>query len=85
MYAFESYHVHMAKRTTIELDEELLARAKRALGLDTTRATVEEALRQVAEQAETNEAHRSHRQRAYLAALSSHVDVDVLRSEQMWR
>jgi Arc/MetJ family transcription regulator len=85
MYAIESYHVHMAKRTTIELDEELLARAKRALGLSTTRATVEEALRQAAEHAETTEAHRSRRQRGYLAALSSHVDVDVLASEQMWR
>lgn len=31
----------MPKRTTIEIDEDLLARAKRALGQRTTRATVE--------------------------------------------
>jgi Arc/MetJ family transcription regulator len=35
----------MLKRTTLEIDDELLARAKRALGSPTTRATVEEALR----------------------------------------
>jgi Arc/MetJ family transcription regulator len=75
----------MPKRTTIELDEELLARAKRALGLRTTRATVEAALRQAAESAEATESHRSIRQRQYFAALSSHVDSDVLGSEQMWR
>jgi len=38
-------------RTTIEIDEELPARARAALGLDTTRATVEEALRRSAAQA----------------------------------
>jgi Arc/MetJ family transcription regulator len=75
----------MAKRTTIELDEELLARAKRALGMSTTRATVEAALRLAADQAESADARRSDRQRAYLASLASHVDVDVLASEQMWR
>ena len=42
----------MVKRTTIELDEELLRRAKRALGGGTTRATVEEALRRAADLAE---------------------------------
>jgi len=37
----------MIKRTTIEIDEELLVRAKRALGEKTARATVEEALRRL--------------------------------------
>ena len=42
----------MPKRTTIELDEDLLARAKLALGEKTTRGVVEEALRRAAEGAE---------------------------------
>lgn len=75
----------MPKRTTIELDEQLLARAKRALGLGTTRATVEAALRQAADHAEAAESHRAARQRQYLGALSSHADLDVLASEEMWR
>ncbi len=75
----------MARRTTIELDEELLARAKRALGARTTRATVEEALRRAADQAEGERARRAAGQREYLAGLSKRVDLDVLASEDMWR
>jgi Arc/MetJ family transcription regulator len=73
------------KRTTIELDEDLLARAKRALGAPTTRATVEEALRRAAEQAEDESARRADRQRRYLERLPTFVDPEVLGSEQMWR
>lgn len=73
------------KRTTIELDEQLLARAKRALGVTTTRGTVEEALRRVAESAEEDEIHRAAMQRDFLARLGSHVDVDVLAGRDMWR
>jgi Arc/MetJ family transcription regulator len=73
------------KRTTIELDEDLVARAKRALGLETTRATVEEALRRVAEGAEQEHAGRAARQRADLQTLGTHIDLDVLGSEDMWR
>ena len=73
------------KRTTIEIDEELLARAKRALGERTTRATVEEALRRAAGDAETEREQRAERQRRFLEELSSRVDIKVLRSEQMWR
>jgi Arc/MetJ family transcription regulator len=73
------------KRTTLELDEELLARAKRALGQETARATVEEALRQAAEAAEDERSERAARQREYLATLSSKVDMTVLASEEMWR
>jgi Arc/MetJ family transcription regulator len=75
----------MPKRTTIEIDEDLLARAKRALGLPTTRATVEEALRRAAEQAEGDHRERAARQQRYFERLTSHVDVDVLASEEMWR
>lgn len=75
----------MLKRTTIEIDEELLARAKRALGQPTTRATVEEALRRAAEQAEDEFAERRARQLAYLDSLATYVDLDVLASDEMWR
>jgi Arc/MetJ family transcription regulator len=75
----------MPKRTTIEIDEELLARAKRALGCGTTRATVEEALRRAAEQAEGEGSERATRQRRYLERLGRHVDAKVLASEDMWR
>ena len=75
----------ITKRTTIEIDEDLLARAKRALGRRTTRATVEEALRRAAEGAEDERSERAARQRRYLEGLSSRIDVGVLRSEDMWR
>jgi Arc/MetJ family transcription regulator len=73
------------KRTTIELDEELVARAKAALELDTVRATVEEALRQAAERAENEFADRAERQRKALERMNELCDLDVLRSNEMWR
>ncbi len=75
----------MTKRTTIEIDEQILDRAKRALDLPTTRATVEEALRRAAEQAENEFEERAARQREYLRTLGEHVDLDVLASDEMWR
>lgn len=84
LYILMRYYVCM-KRTTIEIDEELLARAKRALRLDTTRATVEEALRRAAHQAEGEHAELAGRQCRYLEALSSRADPALLASEEMWR
>jgi Arc/MetJ family transcription regulator len=75
----------MSRRTTIEIDEELLERAKRALGSKTTRATVEEALRRAAESAEGEQAARANGQRLFLEGLSDRVDIAVLLSEDMWR
>ncbi len=75
----------MPRRTTIEIDEDLLARAKRALGAKTTRGAVEEALRRVADAAEEEQAQRASRQRRYLGHLAALIDVDVLASEEMWR
>ena len=75
----------MPRRTTIELDEELLARAKRALGGKTTRATVEEALRRAAEQAEGEREQLAADQLGYLQRLPTRVDLEVLASEEMWR
>jgi Arc/MetJ family transcription regulator len=73
------------RRTTIELDEELVARAKRALGLNTTRATVEEALRRVADAGEAAEALHVERQVADLQMMGTHIDLDLLASDDMWR
>ncbi len=75
----------MIKRTTIEIDEDLLERAKRALGESTTRATVETALRQAADNAESEFLERAERQRNYLAALATWADLDYMASDDMWR
>ena len=75
----------MPKRTTIEIDEDLLARAKRALPGRTTRGTVEEALRRAAESIEVDAHHRAEAQRAYLLSLSANLDLSVLASDAMWR
>ena len=75
----------MTKRTTIEIDERLLARAKKALGSKTTRATVEESLRRAAEGAETSTKARAAGQRLYLEGLGARADLGVLGSEEMWR
>ncbi|MGH2615116.1 MAG: type II toxin-antitoxin system VapB family antitoxin [Thermomicrobiales bacterium] len=75
----------MIKRTTIEIDVQLLERAKRALGQPTARATIEEALRRAAEQAEDQHAERAARQREYFALLATLADMDVLASDEMWR
>jgi Arc/MetJ family transcription regulator len=73
------------RRTTVEIDDELLERARRALGQTTMRATIEEALRRVADSAEAEHTHRAERQRRYLQKLRTRVDVRVLASGEMWR
>jgi Arc/MetJ family transcription regulator len=73
------------KRTTIELDERLLARARKALGTTTAKATVEEALRQAARSAEAELTERAERQRTLLRRLSQFADVELLKSDAMWR
>jgi Arc/MetJ family transcription regulator len=75
----------MKRRTTIEIDDDLLKRARRALGSATTRATVEEALRRAAESVEDERGRRAAGQRGYLERLASRIDVDVLSSDEMWR
>lgn len=75
----------MPKRTTIEIDPELLARAKRTLGRSTTRETVEVALRLAADSVEFDRAERAERQRDYLGRLGDSADLAVLGSEEMWR
>jgi len=75
----------MIKRTTIEIDQELLGRAKEALGEPTTRGTVEEALRRAAESVESEQARRAAKQSRYLENLGSRADLGLLASEEMWR
>jgi Arc/MetJ family transcription regulator len=75
----------MKKRMTIEIDEELLARAKQVLGQSTIRATIEEALRRAIASVEREREDRAARQRRYFETLSEHLDLEVLASDEMWR
>jgi Arc/MetJ family transcription regulator len=75
----------MLRRTTIEIDEELLERAKRALGQETMRGTVEEALRRAVETDERDRADRSARQQEFFRKLPDWADLEVLASDEMWR
>lgn len=75
----------MIRRTTIELDQDLVARAKAALGCTTIRATVEEALRQAAERLDDEAGERARAQSAYLDRLDALVDLEVLTTDEMWR
>ena len=75
----------MKRGTTIEIDDALLARARKALGRSTTRETVEEALRRAADAAESDQKDRATQQLEYLEDLGSHVDLEVLASDEMWR
>ena len=85
MYILECYAVCMRRRTTLEIDEDLLTSAKDALGCDTIRATVEEALRRATREVQDQRAERARRQVTYLDGLRARVDLAVLDSEQMWR
>ena len=75
----------MVRRTTIEIDQELLTRAQAALGCSTMRATVEEALRRAAETAREESERLADAQGRYFDGLGAHVDLDVLASDEMWR
>jgi Arc/MetJ family transcription regulator len=74
----------MVRRTTIELDDRLVERARRALGTATTRATVEEALRRAADHADAVLAEKVDRQRRFLETLDTRLDPDVLARADMW-
>lgn len=72
------------RRTTIELDEDLVRAAQRVTG-DTMRATVERGLREVVEAAERQADQRRQRVKTHLEAARSAIDTDVLLSDQAWR
>jgi Arc/MetJ family transcription regulator len=75
----------MIKRTTIELDQELLNQAKKALGESTTRGAVEAALRKVTEAASSRRERRTEALEHYLQQLSELADLETMSSEEMWR
>jgi len=72
------------KRTTIELDEDLVEAAQAITG-ETLRATVERALRQLVARGDEAAAARRARIVEHIAHAGNHVDVDVLLSDQAWR
>ena len=72
------------KRTTLELDEELVKAAQRVTGR-TMRATVEEALRELVMNAERERQARRSRVSAHLDIAHSAVDVKVLQTDEAWR
>ncbi|MGH3677653.1 MAG: type II toxin-antitoxin system VapB family antitoxin [Mycobacterium sp.] len=72
------------KRTTIELDEELVKAAQRVTGR-TVRATVEEALRGLVDTAERGRQAKRSRVSAHLNIAHSAVDVNVLHADEAWR
>jgi Arc/MetJ family transcription regulator len=75
----------MIRRTTIELDEDLVAEARSVLGQPTVRATVEEALRRaVQSERSNNRLHRSEQVDALRKAVQL-IDQDVLLSGEAWR
>lgn len=72
------------KRTTIELDEDLVRAAQSVTGA-TLRSTVEAALRQLIADAESEAAERRRRIAEHLAGVGAQVDTDVLLSDRAWR
>jgi Arc/MetJ family transcription regulator len=75
----------MIRRTTIELDEDLVSAARVALKQKTTRSTVEMALRLAV--ATTQKADQETRQTQIEAMkrLSRLIDSEVLMSGEAWR
>jgi Arc/MetJ family transcription regulator len=72
------------KRTTIELDEELVKAAQRVTG-QTVRSTVEEALRRLVTSAEHERQARRSRVSAHLDIAHNAVDAEILRADEAWR
>jgi transposase-like protein len=84
-YVSLGYNVRMIVRHTIEIEDELLQRARRALGEGTIRRTVEKALLLASQSEEEVQVRRRDAQWHDLQHLSQHLDLDVLASEKMWR
>ncbi len=72
------------KRTTIELDEELVKAAQSLTG-KTVRGTVEEALHALIATAERERQAKRSRVSSHFDIAHAAVDVDVLRSDEAWR
>jgi Arc/MetJ family transcription regulator len=72
------------KRTTIELDDDLVKAAQAITGT-TLRATVEQALRQLVTHNDDEAATRRRRVADHLEYAGAQIDVDVLLSDEAWR
>jgi Arc/MetJ family transcription regulator len=75
----------MIRRTTIELDEDLVAAARQALGQPTVRATVEEALRRAVQTETLSDRTRRAEQIEAMKRATRLIDTDVLLSGEAWR
>jgi Arc/MetJ family transcription regulator len=75
----------MIRRTTIELDSDLVAEARHALGLPTVRATVEEALRRAVQTENSADRARRLHQISAMRQAAKLVDEQVLLSGEAWR
>ena len=75
----------MIRRTTIELDEDLVTEAKTVLGQPTVRATVEEALRRAIKSGRSADQTRRADQLDALKRAAKLIDEDVLLSGEAWR
>ena len=75
----------MIRRTTIELDEDLVAEARTVLGQPTVRATVEEALRRAIQTGKAADHNRRAEQIDAMKRAALLVDEQVLLSEEAWR
>jgi Arc/MetJ family transcription regulator len=75
----------MVKRTTIELDEDLVAEARSVLGQPTVRATVTEALRRAVQSEKVTGRATRGEQVAALKRAASLIDEEVLLSGEAWR
>lgn len=75
----------MIRRTTIELDEDLVAEARAVLGQPTVRATVEEALRRAIHSAKATDRARRTEQIDAMRRAAELIDEEVLLSGEAWR
>lgn len=74
----------MRRRTTIELDEDLVNAAVALTGA-TLRATVEAALRALVAAAEESMGEQRRRVEEHMARAATRVAPEVLRSDEAWR
>ncbi|MGV9803810.1 type II toxin-antitoxin system VapB family antitoxin [Mycobacterium sp. NPDC003449] len=72
------------RRTTIELDEDLVKAAQRVTG-QTVRSTVEEGLRRLVSAAESEREARRSRMTAHFSDARNAVDTDALQTDEAWR
>jgi Arc/MetJ family transcription regulator len=75
----------MIRRTTIELDEDLVSAARVALKQTTTRSTVEVALRLAVTTTQKAEQETRQAQIEAMKRLSKLIDSEVLMSGEAWR